>query len=253
MSDLIKPFDRPANLADRVYQQLRDLIGSHRIRPGERLQEAALVVQLGVSRTPVREALARLESEEMILSVGRGFVIPELSDVDIDEIYELRFILEPVAVRSAVEAVTDADEYLTLAAAVDDAIAAERSGNIDAFIDANDRYYNAWRSLVPNRRMCRHLDQYTGSIRFLRLLTLTDSGARRAALTGLKKIDAAFRKRDGDAAARAMRQHLETAKKFLCKTLDKIEKEKEAERYADEKKPETRQTTPQSRNSGPRI
>ena len=86
MNMSIKPLERPAGLADRVYHQLRDNIGSHQIRPGERLQEVSLAAQLGVSRTPVREALARLESEGMIAVEGRGFIVPELTDLDIEEI-----------------------------------------------------------------------------------------------------------------------------------------------------------------------
>ena len=66
----LKPVDRPAGLADQVYTTLRDYLGSHVIRPGQRLQEAALALQLGVSRTPVREALARLESEGLIARRG---------------------------------------------------------------------------------------------------------------------------------------------------------------------------------------
>ena len=88
MNTSIKPLERPAGLADRVYNQLRDNIGSHQIRPGERLQEVSLAAQLGVSRTPVREALARLESEGMIVVEGRGFVVPELNQHALRKIHD---------------------------------------------------------------------------------------------------------------------------------------------------------------------
>lgn len=229
MNTSIKPLERPAGLADRVYNQLRDNIGSHQIRPGERLQEVSLAAQLGVSRTPVREALARLESEGMIVVEGRGFVVPELTDADIDEIYQLRFLLEPAAAGIAVAEVGSPTDLASMASAVDDAVAAEKSGDFRAFLEANSRFHHAWRALVPNRRMSKLLDQYVGHVRFLRVLTLGDPGARKAALTGMKAIHAAFRKRDPEAAATAMHKHLETAKHYLVLAIEQIEKERAAE------------------------
>ena len=232
MNTSIKPLERPAGLADRVYNQLRDNIGSHQIRPGERLQEVGLAAQLGVSRTPVREALARLESEGMIAVEGRGFVVPELTDADIEEIYQLRFLLEPAAARSAVAEVTGAADLASMSSAVDDAVAAEKNGDFRAFLEANTRFHNAWRALIPNRRMSKLLDQYVGHVRFLRVLTLGDAGARKAALTGMKNIQTAFRKRDPEAAAAAMHKHLEAAKHFLIEAIEQIDQEKEAEKSA---------------------
>ena len=229
MNTSIKPLERPAGLADRVYYQLRDNIGSHQIRPGERLQEVSLAAQLGVSRTPVREALARLESEGMIVVEGRGFVVPELTDADIEEIYQLRFLLEPAAASIAVAEVSSPTDLASMSLAVDDSVAAEKCGDFRAFLEANSRFHNAWRALVPNRRMSKLLDQYVGHVRFLRVLTLGDAGARKAALTGMKAIHAAFRKRDAEAAAAAMHKHLETAKHYLVLAIDQIEKEKAAE------------------------
>ncbi len=229
MNTSIKPLERPAGLADRVYYELRDNIGSHQIRPGERLQEVSLAAQLGVSRTPVREALARLESEGMIVVEGRGFVVPELTDADIEEIYQLRFLLEPAAASIAVAEVTSPTDLASMSSAVDDSVAAEKSGDFRAFLEANSRFHNAWRALVPNRRMSKLLDQYVGHVRFLRVLTLGDPGARKAALTGMKAIHAAFRKRDAEAAATAMHKHLETAKHYLVLAIEQIEKEKAAE------------------------
>jgi DNA-binding GntR family transcriptional regulator len=232
MNMSIKPLERPAGLADRVYHQLRDNIGSHQIRPGERLQEVSLAAQLGVSRTPVREALARLESEGMIVVEGRGFVVPELTDADIEEIYQLRFLLEPAAAGMAVAEVASQGDLASMASAVEDATAAEKSGDFRAFLEANSRFHNSWRALIPNRRMCKLLDQYVGHVRFLRVLTLGDAGARKAALTGMKNILAAFKKRDADAAAAAMHKHLEAAKHFLIMAIDQIDQEKQSETSA---------------------
>lgn len=236
MNTSIKPLERTAGLADRVYHQLRHDIGSHRIRPGERLQEVSLAAQLGVSRTPVREALARLESEGMITVEGRGFVVPELTDVDIEEIYQLRFLLEPAAAGLAVAAVARAADLAGMSSAIEDAVAAERSGDYRAFLEANSRFHNAWRALIPNRRMSKLLDQYVGHVRFLRVLTLGDPGARKAALTGMKNIHAAFRKRDAEAAAQAMHKHLQAAKHFLVEAVEQIDRDREAENL----RPDTR-------------
>jgi DNA-binding GntR family transcriptional regulator len=232
MNMSIKPLERPAGLADRVYHELRDNIGSHQIRPGERLQEVSLAAQLGVSRTPVREALARLESEGMIAVEGRGFVVPELTDADIEEIYQLRFLLEPAAARSAVAEITGPGDLASMASAIEDAAAAEKSGDFRTFLDANSRFHNAWRTLIPNRRMSKLLDQYVGHVRFLRVLTLGDAGARKAALTGMKNIHAAFRKRDAEAAATAMHKHLEAARHFLITAIEQIDREKKSEQSA---------------------
>ena len=230
----IKPLERPAGLADRVYHQLRDNIGSHRIRPGERLQEVSLAAQLGVSRTPVREALARLASEGMISVEGRGFVVPELTDTDIEEIYQLRFLLEPAAVSSAVAAIGRAADLAPMSSAIESATVAEKGRDFRAFLEANSRFHNAWRALVPNRRMSKLLDQYAGHVRFLRVLTLGNETARKAALSGMKNIHSAFKKRDAEAGAAAMHKHLQAAKRFLIETIEQIQKEKEAERLRQE-------------------
>jgi DNA-binding GntR family transcriptional regulator len=215
MVSSLKPVERPAGLADRVYQTLREFLGSHRIRPGEPLQEAAIALQLGVSRTPVREALARLHSEGLIASEGRSFVVPELADEDVEEIYELRDLLEPAALARLAQTRPDAAALAPLVQALEDAAAADRSSNADAFIEANSRFHATWQEMVPNRRIVRALDLYVGHVRYLRVLTLGSPGARRAALAGMRNIVAALRKGDPERAGRAMHEHLQVVKQHL--------------------------------------
>jgi len=221
----LKPVDRPAGLADQVYATLRDYLGSHVIRPGQRLQEAALALQLGVSRTPIREALARLESEGLIAAEGRSFVVPVLTEADVDEIYELRGMLEPAALAQVAVSIADPKALSRIAAALQDAEAADRRNDAGPFIEANARFHAAWHDLVANRRLLRALALYAGHVRYLRVLTLNNEAARKAALAGMKNILTALRKRDGERATRVMRDHLRVARQYLRQVLDDIERE----------------------------
>jgi DNA-binding GntR family transcriptional regulator len=232
----LKPLDRPAGLGDQVYKTLREYLGSHVIVPGQRLQEAPLALQLGVSRTPVREALARLESEGLITADGRSFTVPVLSDADVDEIYELRGLLEPAALAQAAAA-ADPGALRRIAAALQDAETADAAGDAEAFIEANARFHAGWHDLVANRRLLRAIALSAGHVRYLRVLTLNNAAARKAALSGMKRILAALRKRDGERAVRVMREHLRAARLHLRYVLDDIVRESATARRADDARP----------------
>ena len=232
MVPALKPIDRPAGLADQVYRTLREYLGSHVIVPGQPLQEAPLAAMLRVSRTPVREALARLESEGLIVADGRSFMVPVLTEVDLDEIYELRGLLEPAALARAAASATDPKLLSGVAAAWRDAEAAERNADAEAFIDANARFHAAWHALVRNRRLLRAIALSAGHVRYLRVLTLNNAPARKAALAGMKSILAALRKGDSERAAAVMREHLRVARHHLRLVLDAIEREAATKRDA---------------------
>lgn len=228
MPPVLKPVDRPAGLGDQVYKTLREYLGSHVIVPGQRLQEATLALQLGVSRTPVREALARLESDGLVAAEGRSFAVPVLSDVDVDEIYEVRGLLEPAALALAAEAAAKPGALARTGEALRAAETAESNSDAEAFIEANARFHAAWHELVPNRRLLRAIALNAGHVRYLRVLTLNNAVARKAALAGMKNILTALRKRDATRAQRVMREHLSIARHHLRLVLDDIRREEAA-------------------------
>src|SRR5919201_6943356 len=85
----------PTQLERRVYERLRAEIGSGQLRPGEQVVEARLAAELGVSKTPVREALIRLQRDGLVeIEPYRGARVRELSPRDVHEILELRRLLE---------------------------------------------------------------------------------------------------------------------------------------------------------------
>jgi DNA-binding GntR family transcriptional regulator len=89
---------------------LRGAILEGRLTPGQRLKESALALELGISRTPVRDALRQLENEGLVVSIhNRGTFVREYSAENILEIYEIRMLLEPQAARRAAERCTQSD------------------------------------------------------------------------------------------------------------------------------------------------
>lgn len=213
MTSLLNPVERPIALAGRVYQALRANIRNGKFPPGQPLQEVQLAAQLGVSRTPVREALTRLASEGLVSSDGRSFVVPSLTLADVDDIYEVRSLIEPEALRHVARLAHDPAACTPIKDALEASIAAHKAGDNDAFMEANARFRTAWLSLVPNPRLVHAVEMYADHVHHLRILTLSKDKVRAVVLRGLKRIAVAITAGDEDGAASAMRDHLNEAKK----------------------------------------
>lgn len=205
------PVERPMALAEQVYHALRERLRSGAIVPGQPLQEVQLAAALGVSRTPVREALARLASEGLLASDRRSFTVPALTRQDVEDIYEVRYLLEPAALRRVAPLTVDARVRAPIDTAYAAALAAHRADDADAFRQAHIDYRNAWLALVPNARLVRLIEQYADHLQHIRALTLGDAAVRTIVLRGLKRVAAALAAGDADAAAAAMLEHLHQA------------------------------------------
>ncbi len=215
----LKALDRPASLGDRTYLALRDHLLSGRSAGGEPMQEEALAAQLGVSRTPVREALARLASEGLLQASGRSFVLPALSRSDIDDIYELRLLLEPEAISQVTRRLSGRKPLQPLRNQLAAMVAAHAADDANAFSDANYRYRAAWLERVPNTRLLRAIELYADHVRYLRVLTLGEPKTRAVVLKGLKRLTGAFAAGKPEDAAVAMRDHLGEAKRILQEAI----------------------------------
>jgi len=211
----LKVLQRPESLSDRVYATLREYLRAGRVPVGQPLAEAALAAQLGVSRTPVREALARLAADGLLVADGRSFTVPALSDGDVEDIYALRFLLEPEALREIAAARPSRKTLAPLRSALEDMTAAHAAGDGAEFMEANYRYRTAWMALIPNRRLARAIELYADHVRYLRAFTLGDAAVRAVVLKGLRRLQAALVAGDGAAAAAAMETHLREAKRIL--------------------------------------
>ena len=215
MTPKLQVLERPQPLGDRVYATLRDYLRAGRISTGQPLQEAALAAQLGVSRTPVREALARLASEGLVVADGRSFTVPSLTDSDIEDIYALRFLLEPEALREIAEGKLGRKSLQPMRKALEDMAAAHEAGDGAEFMEANYRFRGSWMVLVPNRRLARAIELYADHVRYLRAFTLGEAEVRAVVLKGLKRLLQALEAGDGEDTAAAMLAHLSKARSIL--------------------------------------
>ena len=147
----LEPVDRPLALGEQVYQTLRTPPARRPIVAGQPLQEVQLAEQLGVSRTPVREALTRLASEGLLVSDGRSFMVPALTLADVDDIYEIRLLIEPAAM-ARVSPTHRRCAAVARRSTTRSPPRAARTVSADepTLSRSQLRFRNAWMALVPN-------------------------------------------------------------------------------------------------------
>ena len=218
----LQPAERPASLGDRAYERLREYLRSGKVTWGEPLREATLAAKLRVSRTPVREALARLACEGLVEAHGRSFTVPTLSEEDLDQIYDLRLLLETEAIRQAAGRAPDNPGPDDVKRSLDEAAAAHARGDAERFIAANRRFRAGWLSLVPNRRLVRMVELYADHVRALQFLTLGDVQRQKVVLRGMKDILRALERGDLAAAADAMRRYLGISRDAMLRAAGRI-------------------------------
>ena len=152
-------------LRDDVYRRLRDAIVDGTFAPGEQLKDLELAAWLGVSRTPVREALLRLAQSGLVLAQpGRSTVVSTLDAREVRDARDVVAAMHEVAVREAVPVLTEAD-----VAAMREAnrrfAAALGSGDVESAVRADDDLHGVLVTIAGNRALDTVLEQFTPTLR----------------------------------------------------------------------------------------
>ncbi|GAB3568780.1 GntR family transcriptional regulator [Amycolatopsis endophytica] len=200
---------RVTNLRDQVLEVVRQAMVSGEIRPGDIYSAAALAARLGVSTSPVREAMLTLVNQGLMEPVrNRGFRVVAMSEQDLDEIYELRQLLEVPATLSAAAKASPADlERLSgLAREIEAAAAA---GDVPRFLDADRRFHLDLLSLGGNRRLVANIATLRDQTRLYGLEKLAEAGRLTGAADEHRVLLEAIAARDPSRVEDLMRAHLE--------------------------------------------
>lgn len=205
---------------ERAYEYLKSAILSDRIHPGERLAEEHLAKEMGVSRTPVREALHKLESEGLIKALEtRGFIVSKDSREEIEELFDMRAILEGYGLRVISEKVSE-NLLEQLNGFIEKAEDALRRKQIREVFKWNTQFHDTLhRMLAEKKRLHRLLVNVRKYVLRYRENTLQYPDGGRRALDGHRKIVMALRLKDPDLCERVMREHIQEAKEDALQFL----------------------------------
>jgi GntR family transcriptional regulator, rspAB operon transcriptional repressor len=216
--------DKPESLTQIVYQTLRDAIISKRLPPGERVSEASLARQLRVSKTPVREALLRLQAIGLVeADGGRGGRIVRPSAALIRNTYEVRGGLETLAARLAAQRATPAQrgQLLELAAA---SLAAAQDQDTGGFREHDEAFHDVLADASANPYLTRLIDNAYTLTGAARQRDVPSTGDCLDCATGHVRIAEAVARGDDDAAAAAAAGHVEMVGRLVLQAfLDRAE------------------------------
>ncbi len=201
----------PATLADRAYEHVKQLIFDFALMPGDRCSESELAQRLGISRTPLRQAMQRLEREGFVQVVAKiGWQVAPL-DFDIfDELYDLRVLIEC----HAAEHLAAAESRLALhpLAELWQVPAAERLTDPQAVGAMDEQFHGQLVLASGNREMARVHREISERIRIIRRLDFTQPARIEATYDEHARILRAITRRRGDEAQRLLRAHIELSK-----------------------------------------
>ncbi|MBV1863208.1 MAG: GntR family transcriptional regulator [Rhodobacteraceae bacterium] len=202
---------------DRAYARLRDMAVNFEFKPDERLNESALSVKLGASRTPLREALNRLVAEGLLTFVnGRGFFCRSLNPTRIQELYEARSAIETEALTRTIQRATEADIAAFLAYLDEIEPTYHGCPDVPKLLQMDEEFHTHLAELSGNSELVRMLENINVRIRYVRLINLKmlheakkTMPGRDVKLSAHRVIVEAVRARDTKAAVAALRQHIE--------------------------------------------
>ncbi len=207
-------------LRDVVFNTIRDAILEDLLKPGERLTEKNLSDRIGVSRTPIREALRKLELEGFVEILPRkGAVVSKISEKDVENVLEIREALEYLAVQLACIHMTDAD-IAQLKNAKDNFEDAYETIDSDLLAQKDEAFHKIILESTKNEKLVLIINNLREYIYRYRLTYLRDKSYRKKIVTEHQKIYEALEKRDIKASQKTITEHIENQKKQLLSHIN---------------------------------
>ncbi len=209
-------------LREVVCETLREAIREGILEPGERLMEIQIAEELGVSRTPVREAIRKLELEGYVVMLPRrGTYVANLSIKDINEVFEIRSSIDALAAGLAAERITDEElEQMErmLVATVD----AFEHGDKNRVVDYDSQFHDVLYCASRNDRLVGIINNLREQLTRFRSISMAHPGRMKATMDEHSRLVEAIAQRDVELAQTLARQHMENAEQALLLDLQKL-------------------------------
>ena len=214
-------------LRDVVFNTLRQAILKGELKPGERLMEIALAERLGVSRTPIREAMRKLEQEGLVVMIPRrGAQVANITEKDLNDVLEVRIALENVAIEKACARMTEEEmRRLWLAAKEFEHTIAE--GNLVKLAEADVAFHEVIYQASDNKRLIQVLNNMREQIYRYRVEYLKEGETRDVLVKEHEELTKAIRERDVERAKQLSFQHIENQRMAIMRSIEAEDAERE--------------------------
>ena len=210
-------------LRDVVFKTLRQAILKGELEPGERLMEIQLAERLGVSRTPIREAIRKLELEGLVLMIPRrGAEVAKISEKNLRDVLEVRRSLEELAIDLACQRIQE-EELETLREAQKEFAAAVAAGDAMEIAQTDEKFHEIIYSGTGNQKLMQILSNLREQMYRYRLEYIKDANKRQILLVEHEQILKALSLRHVQEAKLAVREHIDNQEITVLKNLKEQE------------------------------
>lgn len=206
-------------LRDVVFNTLRHAILKGELEPGERLMEISLAQKLGVSRTPIREAIRKLELEGLVVMVPRkGAEVADITEKDLRDVLEVRTALEQLSIELAMKNMTEED-YKQLKAA-NEAFARDSEGDdLIKLAEADVAFHEVIYMATGNKRLIQMINNLREQMYRYRLEYIKDKSTHARLVDEHNMIIEAMQKNDIEAGKAAIKLHVENQEENILKSI----------------------------------
>lgn len=209
-------------LREVVYETLREAIRNGALAPGERLMEIQLAEELGVSRTPVREAIRKLELESFVVMLPRrGTYVANLSLKDINEVFEIRAALDGLAAGLAAERITEEELEQMERLMVEIADHIEQHNN-QKIVEVDEAFHDILYRASRNERLVGIIYNLREQFTRFRSVSINYPGRLQNTLEEHRQLVEAIAQRNAETAQQKAREHIENAEQTLLLEMDQL-------------------------------
>jgi len=214
--------EQPVPIRKQVYEYIRERILNHDIEPSNRLVEAQIAKEIGISRTPVREALHLLEKDGLVESIPRvGYRVKKLALDELDEIFAIRGANEALAAQWALERM-DAKSMQALEKNVARTKKALSQGHPETFLDYDDDFHEILVRAAGSQHLYDLCQQLRRLVQRYRIESLRYSTRIAGAVEGHQRILDALKQKDKEGLNRAIAEHLQYSRNDIREQMQSI-------------------------------
>jgi len=216
----IRPLKKE-NLGSQVFEQIKGMILRGEIPPGRRMIESEIALSMGISRTPVREAVHKLEAEGLLTLLPKGgYVVRGLTISDIEDTFDIRSILESFAGYLAAMRHTE-DELIALEVKIDEFQRYLDRGDLKRLRRVNTEFHETLYAMSRSPRLIKMIHDLRDEIYFLRKIILNSEEMARLSNRDHRKIIEAIKQREAKKVERQLKEHILRGKDFVLNEVKK--------------------------------